>query len=99
MKVSNVPEADGSGDGVGNAVAEQGCLLQKLADPRAVATWQIIQYDFYFLSEMTSLFFLRVNDQPLRTKLFILGVIIYKFTNKKSNNIHKRSYWKRKQGC
>lgn len=35
--VCNVPEAGGSGDGVGNAVAEQGCLLQQHADPRARA--------------------------------------------------------------
>lgn len=73
MKVSNVPEADGSGDGVSNAVAEQGCLLQKLAHPRAAATWKIMQYDFFYFR----------NDQPLGTKLFTLGVILYKFAKKK----------------
>jgi hypothetical protein len=38
MKVCNVPEAGGGGDGVGNAVAKECRLLQQLADPRAGAT-------------------------------------------------------------
>jgi hypothetical protein len=35
-----VPEADGGRDGVGDAVAEQGRLLQQHAHPRAAGTCQ-----------------------------------------------------------
>jgi hypothetical protein len=36
-----VPEADGGRDGVGDAVAEQGRMLQEHAHPRAASTCQI----------------------------------------------------------
>ena len=37
---SGVPAADGGRDGVGDAVAEQGRVLQQHAHPRAAATCQ-----------------------------------------------------------